>query len=126
MKKEMLVLLLIGSLLLFSCSRFSTANLPDKGITILAPKANDFVPAGTSYEIQWKAEAAGEESFGMVVTVEFSKDGGKSWEQVEENVPKDGRYVWAVPKIDSTQCRIRVFAQRNAEYRGTSGVFSVK
>ena len=125
MKREWVVVLVIVSLLLFFCSRFSTQNLPDKGIAILSPKANDVVPAGASSEIQWKVEDSDPE-FGAVVTVEFSKDGGKSWEMVEENLPKVGKYLWKVPKLDSAQCMIRVFSQRRAEYRGTSGVFTVK
>ncbi len=125
MKKEWVVALAIISLSLFSCSRFSTEGLPDKGIAILIPKANDIVQAGASYEIQWKVEVSDAE-FGAVVTVEFSKDGGKSWDMVEDNVANAGKYLWKVPKIDSTQCKIRVFSQRRPEYRGTSGLFTVK
>jgi hypothetical protein len=125
MKKKVVVLLVVVPLFLFFCSRFSTENLPDKGITILSPKANDVVQAGASYEIQWNAEVADPE-FGAVVTIEFSKNGGKSWEMVEENVSKAGKFLWKVPKVDSAQCKVRVFSQRRAEYRGTSGVFGVK
>ena len=125
MKKKVVVLLVIVSLFLSFCSRYSVENAPDKGIVILSPKANDVVQAGASYEIQWKAEVADPE-FGAVVTIEFSKDGGKSWEMVEENVSPAGKFLWKVPKIDSAQCKIRVFSQRRAEYRGTSGVFGVK
>jgi hypothetical protein len=124
MKKEMVVVLLIASLFLF-CSSCSTGDLPDKGMAILSPKANDIVQAGASYEIQWKMEDPIPE-FGAVVTIEFSKDGGKSWKQVEDNVPKAGKYLWKVPKIDSAQCKIRIFSQRKVEYRGTSGLFAVK
>jgi hypothetical protein len=99
--------------------------LPDNGVTILSPKANDVVKAGESYEVLWKAEPA-ESEFGAMVTVEFSRDGGKLWEKVEENVPNSGRYIWKVPKVDSTQCKVRVFSQRRPIYRGTSEVFSVK
>jgi hypothetical protein len=122
-KKEMVVVLLIASLFLF-CSSCS-GDLPDKGVAILSPKANDIVQAGASYEIQWKTENPNPES-GVMVTIEFSKNGGKSWEEVEDNVPKAGKYLWKVPKIDSAQCKIRVFYQARPEYRGTSGLFAVK
>jgi hypothetical protein len=91
----------------------------------LSPKTNDIVKAGDSYEILWKAEPA-ESEFGAMVTVEFSKDGGKSWDKVEENVPKSGKYIWKVPKLDSTQCKVLIFSQRRPIYRGTSEVLSVK
>jgi hypothetical protein len=97
----------------------------DKGVTILSPKANDVLKAENSYEVLWKTEPA-ESEFGAKVTVEFSKDGGKSWQNVEENVPNSGKYKWKVPNVDSTQCKVRVFSQFRPKYRGTSKVFSVK
>ena len=106
----------------FSCASESS---PDKGVNILAPNANDVFKGGDFYKIVWKAEPT-ESEFGVMVTVEFSKDGGKSWEKVEENVPNSGSYLWQVPKGDSTQCKVRVFSQRRPIYRGTSGVFTVK
>ena len=124
MKKEMVVVLLIASVFLF-CSSCSTRDLPDKGAAILSPKANDIVKAGASYEIQWKIEGS-DPKFGAFVTIEFSKDGGKSWEEVDINVPNAGKYLWKVPKMDSAQCKIRITSNSNLENRGTSGLFAVK
>jgi hypothetical protein len=125
MKKEGVILLFVTMLFLLSLSCAPPESLPDKGVSVLGPKANDVVQVGTSYEILWKAEAA-ESEFGTKVTVEFSKDGGKSWEKVEENVPNTGKYAWNVPKIDSNQCKVRIFSQYRPKYRGTSEMFSVK
>jgi hypothetical protein len=107
------------------CLGCASKPLPDQGVTILNPKVNDVLKAGDSYEILWKAEPR-ESEFGTKVTVEFSKDGGKSWEKVEENVLNSGKFIWKVPKVDSTQCKIRVSSQYRPKYRGTSEVFSVK
>ena len=115
----------LSAVLFVFCLSCSTEGLPDKGIKILSPKASDVIKAGDFYEILWKAEPA-ESEFGAVVTVEFSKDGGRSWEKVEENVPNSGNYLWKVPKVDSAQCRVRIFSQRRPIYRGTSEVFAVK
>jgi hypothetical protein len=128
MKKKGIISLLLSLtamvfLLCLSCA--PTESLKDQGITILSPKSNDVVQAGAPYEIQWKAEIPNSE-FGVNVTVEFSKDGGKSWEQVEVNVPNTGKYVWKVPKVDSAQCKVRVFSQFRPKYRGTSEIFAVK
>ena len=113
-------------LFLLSCAPES---LPDKRVgirlLILSPKANDVLRAGESYEILWKAEPS-ESEFGSMVTVEFSKDGGKSWEKVEEDVPNKGKYVWKVPQVDSIQCKVRVLSKYRPIYHGTSEVFSVK
>jgi hypothetical protein len=128
MKKEgiiPLLLLLIAVVFLLCLSCKPAESLKDQGIMILSPKANDVVQAGGSFEILWKAEPAQSE-FGANVTVEFSKDGGKSWEKVDENVLNTGKFVWKVPKVDSTQCKIRVFSQYRPKYRGTSEMFAVK
>jgi hypothetical protein len=128
MKKEgiiRLLLLLIAMVFLLCLSCKPAESLKDQGITILSPKANDVVQAGGSCEILWKAEPAQSE-FGANVTIEFSKDGGKSWEKVDENVPNTGKYAWKVSKVDSAQCKIRVFSQYRPKYRGTSEMFSVK
>jgi hypothetical protein len=129
MKKGRIVLSLMtifmAMFLLFCLSCTPTESLKDQGITILNPKADDVVPAGAPYEIQWKAEVPDSE-FGTNVTIEFSKDGGKTWEKVEENVPNTGKYAWKVPKVDSTQCKVRIFSQYRPKYRGTSEMFSVK
>jgi hypothetical protein len=119
------MLVLIAIVAIWFAISILTGSLPDKGVTILSPKANDVVKAEDSYEILWKAEPA-ESEFGAMVTVEFSKDGGKSWQNVGENVPNTGKYMWKVLKVDSTQCKVRVFSQFRPKYRGTSKVFSVK
>jgi len=124
MKKKLIASLFTVAFLTiwFSCA---SKPLADKGVTILSPKSNEVLKAGETYEILWKAEPA-ESEFGAMVTVEFSKDGGKSWETVKENVPNSGKYLWKVPTVDSTQCKVRVFSQYRPVYRGTSEVFSVK
>ena len=124
MKKDSLIMLFSVLLLLIGLS-CSSKPLPDKGVTLLSPKANDVLKAGGSFEILWKADPL-ESEFGMMVTVEFSKDGGESWETVKENVPHNGKFAWNVPKIDSAQCKIRVISQRRPIYRGTSEMFSIK
>jgi hypothetical protein len=94
-------------------------------VTILSPKPNYVVKAGDSYEILWKTELA-ESQFGARVTVEFSKDSGKSWEKIEKNVFNSGKYMWKVPNVDSTQCKVRISSQSKSRYRGISEAFSVK
>ena len=113
------------AVLIAICLSCASKPLPDNGVTILSPKANDVAKAGDSYEVLWKAEPT-ESEFGAMVTVDFSKNGGKSWQNVEENVPNSGKYMWKVPKVDSTQCKIRIVSQFRPKYRGTSEAFSVK
>ena len=124
MRKKLIPSLFL-TVLFIICLGCASKPLPDQGVKILSPKANDVVKAGEPFEILWGTDQL-ESEFGTKVTVEFSKDGGKSWETVEFNVPTSGKYVWKVPKIDSPQCKVRVYSQYRPKYRGTSEVFSVK
>ena len=123
--RNKLIPLLILTVTFIIFSSCSPKPLPDQGVTILNPKVNDICKVGDFYQILWKAEPAGSE-FGVMVTVEFSKDGGKSWEKVEENIPNTGKYSWSVPKVDSAQCKMRINSQYRPKYRKTSEAFTVK
>lgn len=110
-----------------SCS----SNLPDNGVTILNPNGKDEVKVGDSFEVRWETEPA-ESEFGAMVTIEFSRDGGKSWEKVAENVQNSGKYVWTVPKVEHKKYaftnktfKLRVISKSKPIYRGTSEVFLV-
>ncbi|HUL31963.1 MAG TPA: Ser-Thr-rich GPI-anchored membrane family protein [Thermodesulfobacteriota bacterium] len=125
MKKEGLILFIAVSffLLLLSCTK--PESLPEQGLTILSPKTNDVVQAGAPLEVQWKADVAQSE-FGANVTIQFSKDGGSTWETVAENVPNTGKYQWSVPKVDSAKCKILIFSQYRPKYRKSSDIFTIK
>ncbi len=128
MKKErtlflLILLIALVFILLLSCTK--PESLPEQGVTLLSPKANDVVQAGAPFEIQWKAEVP-ESEFGVNVTIQFSKDGGNTWEVVSENVPNTGKYKWVVPKIDSTKCKIFISSQFRPKYRKASELFTIK
>ncbi len=125
MKKERLILFIAVSffLLLLSCSK--PESLPEQGVTILSPKANDVLQSGGAFEIQWKTDLPQSE-FGVNVTIQFSKDGGNTWEVVAENVPNTGKYQWTAPKIDSAKCKILVSSQYRPKYRKSSEIFTIK
>jgi hypothetical protein len=126
MKTEKMILLFVGSLfllLLLSCAK--PESLPEQGVTILSPKANDALQAGGTFEIQWKTDLPQSE-FGVNVAIQFSKDGGNTWDVVAENVPNTGKCQWSVPKIDSAKCKILVSSQYRPKYRKASEMFIVK
>ncbi len=118
-------------LFLFVVCLSCSSNLPDNGVTILRPNDEDKVKGGGSFEVSWKTEIA-ESEFGPMATVEFSRDEGKSWEKVAENVPNSGKYVWTVPKVEHKKYaytnktfKLRVISKSKPIYRGTSEVFLV-
>jgi len=127
-----LVLSFFLSFLFIVCLSCSSKTLPDNGVTILRPNAKDEVKAGDSFEVRWKAEPA-ESEFGVMVTIEFSRDGGESWEKVQENVQNSGKYVWTVPKVEygkyafsKKTLKLRGISKSKPIYRGTSELFFVK
>ena len=110
-----------------SCS----SNLPDNGVTILNPNAKDKVKVGDSFEVCWKTEVP-ESEFGPMVTIEFSRDEGKSWEKVQENVQNSGKYIWTVPNVEHKKYaftnktfKLRIISQSKPIYRDTSELFLV-
>ena len=125
MKKEKIILLLLASLFLLLLNCTKPESLPEQGVTILSPKANDALQAGGTFEIQWKTDLPQSE-FGANVTIQFSKDGGNTWDVAAENVPNTGKYQWSVPKTDSPRCKILVFSQYRPKYRKSSEIFTIK
>ena len=110
-----------------SCS----SNLADNGVTILSPNAKDKVEVGDSFEVRWKTELP-ESEFGPMVTIEFSRDEGKSWEKVQENVQNSGKYIWTVPNVEHKKYavsnktfKLRIVSQSKPIYRDTSELFLV-
>ena len=110
-----------------SCS----SNLPDNGVTILNPNAKDKVRVGDSFEVRWKTEVP-ESEFGPTVTIEFSRNEGKSWEKVQENVQNSGKYIWTVPNVEHKKYaftnktfKLRIISQSKPIYRDTSELFLV-
>jgi hypothetical protein len=125
-----LILSFVLSVLCIACLSCSS-DLPDKGVTILNPNTNDEVKVGEPFEVRWKTETA-ESEFGPMVTIEFSRDGGKSWEKVAENVPNSGKYVWTVPTVvydkfavSKKVYKVRVISQSKPIYRDTTDLFFV-
>ena len=129
MGKKLMLSFFLSSLFVvcLSCS----SNLPDNGVTILSPNAKDKVKVGDSFEVLWKTEVP-ESEFGPMVTIEFSRDDGKSWEKVQENVQNSGNYIWTVPNVEHKKYaisnktfKLRIISQSKPIYRDTSELFLV-
>jgi hypothetical protein len=44
------------------------------------------------------------------ITIYYSENDGSSWDLIVGSLPNTGRYDWTVPRITSTNCRVRVEA----------------
>jgi hypothetical protein len=71
---------------------------------ILSPGGGERLVAGSTYLVVWKTvEGAKIED----VRIEFSADGGKTWDVVA-TVPNTGSCEWAAPAVDSSRCLVRI------------------
>jgi len=77
----------------------------EPGLTVLWPNDGENLVAAADCTITWKTtEGAGTQR----VRIDFSSDGGQSWQEIC-SCPNTGWYVWhAIPVIDSDQCLIRI------------------
>jgi hypothetical protein len=67
-----------------------------------------YYKGGTSYEVRWSASGQGLD--GTPVTLEYSLDGGLTWDVIARDQPASGRYEWRLPRADADRVVVRVLA----------------
>jgi|GEM_PF-5320787 len=81
-------------------------------VTITAPAADPFVPAGGVYAITWNVSDASVDRVAEPMTIEYSPD-GKSWSAInagDYSRADDGQEQWSVPSGTSLRSYVRVTA----------------
>lgn len=76
------------------------------GVELLTPNGGEVLEAGSTYIIAWENEAEFENELPNV-RIEYSIDGGQSWESVISTL-NEGWYEWTVPEINSDECLVRI------------------
>lgn len=73
------------------------------GIEVITPNGGENYIVGDACPIHWNW-------LGTIsnVKIEYSSDGGATWNQVVSSTSNDGDYLWTIPNIPTTQCRIKV------------------
>ncbi|MBT3879253.1 MAG: hypothetical protein HOF76_09415, partial [Candidatus Scalindua sp.] len=87
-----------------------------QSITVTSPNGGEFWQVGTSHNITW----ANASYPGGNVNLEYSTDGGSSWNTVISSTPNDGSHSWTVPNTLTTSARVRVMSTSNSSYTDTS------
>jgi len=67
------------------------------------PNGGEVWVVGERYEVQW-----GSLDFEGWVRIEYSVDGGRSWNVVVDSTEADGVYLWEIPDTPSDSCLVRV------------------
>uniref|UniRef100_A0A7C4XKK1 T9SS type A sorting domain-containing protein n=1 Tax=candidate division WOR-3 bacterium TaxID=2052148 RepID=A0A7C4XKK1_UNCW3 len=88
-----------------NCYDISDANFTilATGIEVVNPNGGEIYVVGDACPIHWNW-------LGTIsnVKIEYSSDGGGTWNQIVSSTTNDGDYIWTVPNIPSTQCRIKI------------------
>jgi hypothetical protein len=83
----------------------SSAAAPEGPLRITSPARGERWAAGSRHWIEWEGAPAS-----APVRLEFSPDGGRSWQEVAAAAPEGG-FLWTVPDRVSRNCRLRVAAE---------------
>ncbi len=72
-------------------------------VTITSPNGGEIWETGESQDITWTT------SGGVVdVKIEYSSDGGSSWNTIVASTPSTGVYPWTIPDLNSNNCLVRI------------------
>jgi hypothetical protein len=82
---------------------FSIVPPSPESITVIYPNGGENLDAGLSYDITWSGTGTIDN-----VNIEYSIDGGTSWDIIVNSTLNDGLYEWLVPEESSDECLVRV------------------
>ncbi|MEO0226979.1 MAG: Ig-like domain-containing protein [candidate division WOR-3 bacterium] len=99
----------------------NTFTIAPQTIKVTSPLNGDIWYAGRSYYITW--DWTGDFSNARI---DYSTDGGATWNQIAANAGNYGYYLWTVPNVSSTNCRIRIANTQNTNAYGLSQTFEIR
>ncbi|MBS1538750.1 MAG: Omp28-related outer membrane protein [Bacteroidetes bacterium] len=77
--------------------------------TIIYPNGGEILSAGDTITIQWKGVALQDS-----VTLAKTTNGGNTWTFFTTKIA-DSSYKWEVPKVESSQCKIRILTKSESD-----------
>ncbi|MDZ7332078.1 MAG: FG-GAP-like repeat-containing protein [candidate division KSB1 bacterium] len=89
-------------------------------IKITAPNGGEQFQAGNAHEITWQSH-----NISGTVKIEFSTDGGATWNLIADGEPDDGSYSWQVPHAPSENCRIRITDSDGSPFDVSDNPFTI-
>ncbi len=89
-------------------------------INVISPKVGDSLIVGNVYQIVWQnnGEIAN-------VKIEYTTDGGSTWNVISNSTTNEGSYFWTVPSVMSSNVLIRISDVSDPTNFSTSGQFSI-
>lgn len=94
---------------------------PSPSLSILSPNGSESIEAGAYSTISWSQHGI------MALMLEFSIDGGSTWELLADSVPSfPNRFSWLVPSISTDEAKVRLTSLTDSAYRVESAApFSI-
>jgi photosystem II stability/assembly factor-like uncharacterized protein len=71
-------------------------------IKVMTPNGGEQWQSNTIQTIVWSSYEISD------VKIEFTSNGGTSWNTIISSTPSTGNYLWSVPSLNSTECKIRI------------------
>ncbi|MFQ6112966.1 MAG: T9SS type A sorting domain-containing protein [bacterium] len=100
---------------------FTVTAAATPSITVVSPNGGEDWQVGTQQEIKWTST-----NFTDPVKIEYSTDGGTSYNDIETSTGNDGTHIWQVPNNPSSQCRVRISDAADGDPSDTSdAVFTI-
>jgi hypothetical protein len=77
-------------------------------ISLISPNGGELWPCDSARVISWEAS----DNIGIwAINLDYSIDGGGSWNRIEEGIPDTGStYEWTIPRTPGETCKLRVRA----------------
>ncbi|MCD6308870.1 MAG: hypothetical protein J7M24_07730, partial [Candidatus Latescibacteria bacterium] len=86
-----------------SAGEIAAIGTPADYVTLTSPNGSESWEASSSHNITWTSSGV------TSLLIEYSTDGGSSWNLIAENVPaSDGEYRWTVSDNASESCLVRI------------------
>lgn len=80
---------------------------PPLNVKVVSPNGGEIWLVGDKKDITWTATGG---SGSTTINIEFSTNGGATFESIVTGEANDGAYTWTVPNKPSTDCIVRVIA----------------
>jgi hypothetical protein len=106
-----MVLVLAVALGLAGCSsdkKPTATNHPS--VTLLAPNGGEHLYGGIPYPVTWTAQDPDTPAEDLRIALEYSSDGGSTWNAIAQQQPNTGSYAWEVPVVVTNRGRVRITA----------------
>ncbi|MDP2982244.1 MAG: two-component regulator propeller domain-containing protein [Candidatus Latescibacter sp.] len=86
-------------------------------VSLTEPNGGEKLIAGSSFEITWIYLGV------ELLRIEYSTDGGKTWQKAIDIDAPRGSFLWKIPDIESTSCLIRATDMASASRTDTTDSF---